>query len=165
MAAIGLSTALDAAAQSESGSAAIAGVVRDEAGELVPGVAIAARHADTARLHSTVTDAAGGFTLAAMPVGHYTVEASLAGFNTARHEQVLLTVGGTTSLAITLGPAGLAETVTVTASSPTLDRESTAIGTALGQRAITDLPIRGRNFAEFAQLSPMVLQEGIAAAS
>src|SRR5262245_51546124 len=85
------------AGQSESGSAAITGVVRDEAGELVPGVAITARHADTGSTRITVTDAAGRFTLTAIGVGSYTIDAVLAGFATARMEGVVLSVGRTVS--------------------------------------------------------------------
>src|SRR5262245_46006815 len=100
-------TASSEAGQSESGGAAVTGVVRDEAGEAVPGVAVTARHAETGAVRTAVTDAAGRFTLAAMAVGPYTLDAALTGFATARHEQVVLSVGRTVSLGIVLRVGGV----------------------------------------------------------
>src|SRR5262245_59033510 len=134
-----------ASAQSESGGSALNGVVRDESGDVVPGVAISARHVDTGAVRTTLTDGGGRFSLLAMPVGPYTLDAALSGFVTTRQEGVVLSVGRTTSLALVLRAGGVAESVTVTSPSATLDQEGTAVGTALDQRAITDLPIRGRN--------------------
>lgn len=150
----------EVAAQSESGSAALSGVATDNTNAVVPGLLVTARHLDTGAVRTAVTDTTGRFLLLAMPVGPYGVEAVLSGFATVLYERVVLTVGSTTSLDISLTAAGVTENVTVTAEGRTLDRTGTAIGTVIAQRSITDLPIRGRNFAEFAQLSPMVLQEG-----
>ncbi len=146
-------------AQSESGSAAIAGVARDDQGAVVPGVTVTARHMDTGAVRVVVTDEAGRFMLPGMPVGRYVVEVTLAGFATVRYEGVLLTVGGTERLSPALAPATVEEVVTVAAAIGGLDRTDTATGTAIDERAISDLPMRGRNFAEFAQLSPAVVQE------
>lgn len=146
-------------AQSESGSAAITGTARDEQGGIVPGVSVTARHMATGAVRSVLTDEAGRFTLPAMPVGPYVVEVMLAGFSTLRYEGVVLSVGGTERLSPTLTPASVSETVTVLAAAGGLNRTDTATGTAIDQRAIADLPMRGRNFAEFAQLSPGVVQE------
>jgi len=148
------------AAQSESGSAAITGVARDDQGAVVPGVTVSARHMDTGAVRVVVTDEAGRFTLPGMPVGRYVVEVTLPGFTTVRYEGVLLTVGGTERLSPAMTPATVQETITVAATIGGLDRTDTASGTAIDERAISDLPMRGRNFAEFAQLSPAVVQEG-----
>jgi hypothetical protein len=71
---------------------------------------------------------------------------------------VQLAVGETESLALTLTPGAVTESVFVTASS-LLDRVGTAASTSISERAIEDLPVRGRNFTEFVQLSPAVVQE------
>src|SRR5262245_1711541 len=82
-------------AQSESGSATIVGVARDQSGAVVPGATITARHAGTQAARVVVTDAEGRFALPALPVGTYSVDAVLQGFQTVRLDRVDLTVGET----------------------------------------------------------------------
>ncbi|MEO6236103.1 MAG: TonB-dependent receptor [Vicinamibacterales bacterium] len=146
-------------AQSESGSAAIAGTARDPTGDVVPGVTLTARHVQTGAARTVVTDTAGRFNLPAMPVGPYVVEATLQGFATIRYEGIVLSVGETERLSLALTPAGVSELVTVTADVARIDRAEGATGTIISERAIADLPLRGRNFTEFVQLSPTVVQE------
>lgn len=145
--------------QSESGSPAITGTARDPGGDVVPGVAVTARHVQTGVARTVITDGAGRFTLAAMPVGPYVVEATLQGFATVHYEDIVLSVGETERLALALTPAGVSEVVTVTAEAASIDRAEAATGTVISERAIADLPMRGRNFTEFVQLSPTVVQE------
>src|SRR4029453_18306956 len=142
----------------ESGSATIVGVTKDQSGAVVPGVTVTARHLATQAARTAVTDSTGRFALPALPVGVYAVEAALQGFQTVRIESVQLAVGETESLALTLTPGAVTESVFVTASSP-LDRVGTATSTSISEVAIEDLPVRGRNFTEFVQLSPAVGQE------
>ena len=101
-------------AQSESGSAAIAGIVLDPSGDPAPNVAVVARHIDTAAVRTAVTDAAGRFALVAMPVGSYVVDATLPGFATIHYDAVVLSVGETRRLAMALTVSGVVESVTVT---------------------------------------------------
>src|SRR5262245_11145985 len=145
-------------AQSESGSATIVGVARDQSGAVAPGVTVTARHVATQAARTVVADSAGRFALPALPVGTYTVEATLQGFQTVRIEGVQLGVGETESLSVTLVPGAVTESVSVTASTP-LDRVGTATSVSISERAIEDLPVRGRNFTEFVQLSPAIVQE------
>jgi len=146
-------------AQSESGGATITGTARDQDGGVVPGVTVSAQHVATGITRTVVTDGSGRFTLPALAVGEYIVEAMLQGFRATRYEGVVLTVGETESLSLTLTPGAVSESVTVTATVAPLDRTEGASSTVISERAIEDLPMRGRNFTEFVQLSPTVVQE------
>ena len=146
-------------AQSESGSAALEGSVRDGAGAVIPGASVTARSISTGTSRTTQTDASGRFAFPAIGVGEYTVEFMLAGFGTVRFDQVVLSVGETERLEATLSPAQVTETVTVVGEGATLDRAEAATATVIFSRAIEGLPTRGRNFAEFVQLTPAVVQE------
>jgi hypothetical protein len=148
-----------AAAQSESGSATIEGIARDTGGAVVPGVTVTARHVETGTIRTVTTDAAGRFSLPAMSVGRYQVDAEIMGFTAVRYENIVLTVGGTERLTMELKPAGVVEVVTVTADGAGADRANPASSSTIAQRAIEDLPVRGRNFTEFVQLTPTVVQE------
>src|SRR3989442_3357398 len=94
-----------------------------------------------------------------MRVGRYSVQASAPGFTTLQQEGVRITVGATETVNFTLKLGKISETVTVSAARPLLDKDETATSTVVGSRAVADLPIRGRDFTEFAQLTPAITQE------
>jgi hypothetical protein len=108
---------------------------------------------------TVLSDASGRYFASAMPVGTYWIEASAANFATVRREGVRLTVGATATINFNLHIANIDETITVSARPPLLDKDETATSTIVGARAVSDLPIRGRDFTEFAQLSPAITQE------
>ena len=147
------------AAQVEVGAAAVSGVVTDAHGAVIEGATVTLRHEATGYTRTATTDGAGAFRLTALPVGAYTVEARREGFAAARQEQLMLEVGSAGSIRLQLSVAGVSETVTVQAAAATLDTTSQATATTIPLTAIADLPVRGRNFAEFAQLSPAIVQE------
>src|SRR6185369_10571365 len=62
----------------------------------------------------------------------------------------------TINFSMTVAPVD--ETITVPAKL-LLDRDETATSVTVGSRAVSDLPIRGRDFTEFVQLSPAITQE------
>src|SRR5207249_10613763 len=61
----------------------ILGTVSDASGAVVPGATITATHLDTGAVRTAVSDSAGGYLLAALPIGSYKVRAELQGFKTA----------------------------------------------------------------------------------
>ncbi len=146
-------------AQSESGSGTLTGIVRDASGAVVAGATVTARHTPTDTVRTATTDGAGRFRLPALPVGPYVVEATTQGFQLTKYEGINLTVGKTESISLTLTPGAVTESVTVTADTTPPDLTAGATSTVISQRDIEELPVRGRNFAEFVQLSPSVLQE------
>lgn len=149
-----------AQAQSGIGTGALDGVVVDTDRAAVPGASVLVRDAATGLTREAVTDTQGRFALPALPPGSYALETSLPGFATVRRDGLSVTVGATVSLTLTLAPAGVAETVAVTARVSTLDVKGAATASLVSERAVQDLPVRGRNFAEFVQLTPGVVQEG-----
>lgn len=74
--------------------------------------------------------------------------------------KAVLKVGETTPVEIVLAPQGASAHVNVTPdSAETLDTETQSTGSLISPRLVSDLPIRGRNFTEFVQLTPAVVQE------
>lgn len=146
-------------AQSEAGSAAIEGTVTDATNAVVPGATIAVRNLETGLTRTVTSDTRGNFTVPVLPVGRYEVAVTLTGFGTAKRTNIQLSVGETTAVNFSLAAAGVNEQTTVNASADTLDPEESATGTTIAPRAVQDLPIRGRNFTDFVQLTPGVVQE------
>jgi hypothetical protein len=148
-----------ASAQSGSGVAAIEGTVTDPDNRPMPGAVVLIVNAATGYERAVFTDARGRYFSASMPVGTYSVQASAPGFTTVQQAGARLTVGATETVNLTLKLGKISETVTVSAARPLLDKDETATSTIVGSRAVADLPIRGRDFTEFAQLTPAIMQE------
>src|SRR5262245_45054973 len=84
-----------AAAQSESGGAAIQGTVLDPSGNAVSGATVKIVNLNTSYTRRLTSDSIGRFQALAMPVGSYTMEISAAGFAALRLQNVQLEVGQT----------------------------------------------------------------------
>jgi Carboxypeptidase regulatory-like domain len=148
-----------ARAQSESGNAAIEGVVLDSNGATVANAAITIQNVETGLERTASTGSNGRFNVSVLPVGRYTVKVEAKGFGTVEHDEVSLRVGQAPTLDFTLKPAAPEETVRVTPDPEGLDKQEGATSSLITPRTVESLPVRGRNFAEFAQLTPSVVQE------
>lgn len=82
---------------------------------------------------SQVSDAQGEAHFLNLPVGLYSIKATLSGFNTFTNNTVQVATGAATPLLIKLGVAGTAETINVTAATPIIDvkRETTTTNVTL----------------------------------
>jgi len=148
-----------AAAQSGSGVAAVQGTITDPEGRVIAGAIVVVVNVDTGYERTVSSDARGRYFTSGMPVGRYTAVASAASFERARVEGIRLEVGATETVDFALKIAKVTETVTVTSEVPVLDKAETASSTVVGARAVSQLPIRGRDFTEFVQLTPGITQE------
>ena len=125
---------------------AIEGVVRDPTGAVLPGVAVEARNRSGATA-TAVTDAQGAYRFPALPVGTYTIVATLAGFNTAERADILLTIGQQLRADLVMTVGSLAETVSVTAESPIVDIKKNAVSTTITAEVLDLIP-KGRDFLD-----------------
>jgi len=140
-----------AGAQTAGGG--LAGRVVDEKKEVLPGVTVVGADKATGFSRTTVSGSDGAFRLSGLPVGVYTVTAELNGYATVTVAEVKVSVATERALEITMTPAKLAETITVVDEAP-LVQTSPAIGTAVSQRELENLPLNGRQFANLATLAP-----------
>ena len=145
-------------AQVEQGT--ITGTVVDKSGGVVPGARVVATHVDTKVSRDTVSNASGNYTIPYLRAGTYEVSAELMGFTTARVEGVVVSVGSTASVNLTLAPAGLTENVTVTAAAPHLESQNATLANVVTGRQIQQLPMVGRNPVPLVVLAPGVQDRG-----
>ncbi len=146
-------------AQSESGSAAMEGLIVDSNGAVVAGATVKIRNVDTGLERTASTNSRGRFNAPVLPVGRYIVRADATGFAPGVNDDVRLIVGETATVNLIIAPTSVREEVTITSDAETLDTEAPATSSTIPSRAVSDLPIRGRNFTEFVQLTPAVEQE------
>src|SRR4029453_10658918 len=101
---------------------AIAGVVRDATGAVLPGVTIeAASPALIEKVRTAITDAQGNYKIVELRPGSYSVTFTLPGFATVKREGIELTTGFTAAVNAEMRVGSLEETVTVTSASPVVD--------------------------------------------
>ena len=153
MFALSLAVAAPSAAQS---LASVQGFVTDDTGASLPGVTVALVDLARGQRRAAVTNREGFFALRAVPGGEYDLEASLAGFRTARRESVRLLVGQNLELDLRLGLAAVEETVVVTGEAPLLEVGRSGAAGYVNEEEIANLPISGRDFVRFALLKPTV---------
>ena len=103
---------------------------------------------------TTVTSPSGGFQFAAMPVGTYTVTASLDGFQTQAAEDVRVAIGGVATVDFSM-PEAFSDEITVIAETPIVDVASPSFDAAYDADTIKDLPTRG-NFYDTLAVFPGV---------
>ena len=144
------------AAQSQITTGVIEGTVVDSSGAVLPGVDVEIRNVETNLVRTLVSDDAGRFAALQLPPGRYTAKYTLSGFATLVQENVVVTVGETVRLAPAMKLSNLAETVTVSAESPTIDTARTAAASTLDQTTIETTPILGRKFEDLLTLTPGV---------
>jgi hypothetical protein len=134
-------------------TAQISGTVRDDSGGVLPGVDVTVTQTATGFTRSTVTDSAGGYVLTNLPIGPYRFQASLSGFKTFEQTGIVLQVGSSPTLNVTLGLGQLSETVSVQAAAPLVDTQRSGIGQVIENARIMDLPLNGRNPTDLIELA------------
>ena len=136
----------------------LSGTVMDETGAALPGATVTVTHLGSGLTRVVVSDSSGRYRAPLLPVGPYRIQAELAGFATLTREGVVVTVGSAPIIDLTLPLASVTEAITVTADTPVVQTSRAVTSTTLNQEAISTLPINGRDFRNFALLSPSVQQ-------
>jgi outer membrane receptor protein involved in Fe transport len=143
-----------ASAQQSTGT--IAGRMVDDQGAAVPGVTVTGRNTETGFTRTSVSDAEGSYRLTALPVGTYDLTAELQGFSRIENKGIVLSVGQTLEVSMTLKVASLQESVTVTGETPLIESRSSSVGGVVDIGRIESLPLNGRQFANLAATIPGV---------
>ncbi len=153
--ALGLSM-LAGPALAQTSSAELSGVLRDESGAAVPEAKLTARNVDTGFALTATTGATGRYRIPNLPPGRYEVRAEAGGFSPLVRTGIELTIGQRAALDLVLKLSGLAEVVTVSGEGPIVEITRTEASQIIEGRRIAELPINGRQFTEFALLTPSV---------
>ena len=142
-------------ASGQVGTGSIIGQVTDESGAVLPGVTVIASSPALQLQHlSGVTDERGEYRLTPLPIGTYTVEYQLQGFQTIRREGVRLPLDFTARLDVALKVGALEETVTVSGAAPVVDVQSTATRTQIAREALETIPRGSDGYIGLMQQAP-----------
>ena len=148
-------------AQSAS-TGAIAGVVRDATGAVLPGVTVeAASPALIEKVRAVVTDDQGNYKIVNLRPGVYSMIFTLPGFSTFKREGLELTTAFTAAINAELKVGALEETVTVTGASPVVDVQNVRQQTIFRKEQQEALPL-GRSVSQWSTVVPGAVINNIA---
>ena len=145
-----------ATAQATISFALLNGTVTDEAGRTIAKATVTVRSLDTNQTFTAVSSDTGFYAVPGLPPGRYELAVSSAGFGKYTRTGVELTVGQTATLNVSLKVAGVKEEVVVSTEAPAVETTRSEVSQVIDAKQITDLPISGRLFTDFALLTPSV---------
>src|SRR5437016_1233485 len=124
----------------------IRGKVTDPSGSLIAGAQVSVKNTGTGLLRQATTGDDGGYVLAELPAGLYTVTVQSSGLSpTAQNVQVNVGLDTTANFDLTKLEKRQ-EQVDVTAEAPLVESTRDVLGEVVDQRLVTDLPLNGRDF-------------------
>jgi len=139
---------------SAQSTASIEGQVFDQNGAAIPHVKIVARSPAIGVERTVLSDDAGRYLLAALPVGDYTIEVSAAGFKKQVVETLRIEVARKITQDFQLEIGDVSEQVTVSSVNDGIERSTTSVGQVIDQRAVQEIPLNGRYFLDLGLLVP-----------
>jgi len=125
----------------QSNRGAIAGSILDSSGGAVVGAEVKATGVDTGTVYTTTSTETGGYHFPAVALGAYNIAVTAKGFKVAEAKGVVVQINVTASLDITLSPGNVTETLTVFADAPTIQTETSDIGTVINNKQVEQLPL------------------------
>src|SRR3954468_19172548 len=104
---------------------AIAGIVKDASGAILPGVNVeASSPVLIEKSRTVVTDGTGQYRIVDLKPGTYTVTFTLSGFSTVKRDGIEVSGAGVTTINADLRVGAVEETVTVTGTTPIVDTQT-----------------------------------------
>src|SRR5687768_13113578 len=136
---------------------ALVGTVTDSAGGVVPGAQVVAVNAGTRDTYETTTNTDGYYSIQFGRPGTYQMSVTIAGFQTFKATGVDVAGNQVVRTNAVMRVGAVTESVSVEATAVVLDTDSARISETIGERAISELPLNGRNVWSLASTTPGVL--------
>ena len=143
-----------ATASFAQGEASLQGVVSDSSGGAIPGVAIRVKNVETGAERNQVTDEAGHYEAASLPVGRYEVRAEKSGFRSEEKTGISLVLGQRETVDLVLQVGDVRQTVKVEAVPTTVAVTTEDVSGLVGERQVKELPLNGRSYDQLMTLNP-----------
>ena len=136
-----------------AGTGSIQGSVADSSGALLPDAAVTIVKTDTQVKHSAVSGHNGLYSFPNIDIGTYTLTVTAPGFKTYSQQNIILEVGSSISINVTM-TIGLSEQqVQVQANGVALQTEDTSFKQTIDQRTMNELPLNGRQVTSLITLA------------
>jgi len=132
------------------------GTIQDASGRAIVGASISLREVDTNRTYTAASNTSGFFVVPNLSPGNYELTVQNSGF--AKHVQtgIALTVGQAATIDVTLNVASVSEVISVTTEAQPVEPTRSESSQVIDSVHIEGLPTNGRQFVDFALLTPGV---------
>lgn len=145
-----------AAAQSSQ----ISGQVIDAQAAALTGVNLTLSRVETGEKRQAVSGGAGYFSFPLLAPGHYDLVAERDGFQSQRQAGIVVVTGNITAVNFTLQVGQVTQAISVEASVPLLQFESSAVGKAVENQTIVDMPLLDRRASQLQRLNGFEVGNG-----
>ena len=143
-------------AQETTGS--IVGTVKDSSGAVIPGATVTATTPSLVGVKSIQSDSKGYYHFSNLPPGPYTITVEAKGFSSRKQEGLVLEVGHTPTVDLSLAVGSANTVVDVTSANPQIDVTSVTTLTNVTSDVINFVP-RGTSFQSVIQFAPSARNE------
>ena len=127
------------------------------AASCVPGAQVVAVNAGTKDTYEATTNSEGYYHIPFVRPGKYEITITISSFQTFKTTGVEVGTNQVVRTNATLQVGGVTESVNVSAEAQVLDTDRATVSETIGQRAIVELPLSGRNVWSLASTTPGVL--------
>lgn len=146
----------NAVSQATVSFAQLNGTILDSGGRAVMGASISLRNLDNNQIFKGATNASGVYIVPNLTPGAYELTVQNSGFAKYVQTGIVLSVGQTATVDVSLKVASATEVVNVTTEAPPVEPTRTEISQVIDTAQIQELPTNGRRFVDFALLTPGV---------
>jgi len=135
-------------------NATILGTVTDPSGAVVPNVTISIAHSETGRVTVFTSNEAGQYVAPDIPIGHYSVKASVTGFKVAERVGIMLNQGDRIRVDFQLQLGTTAQSVSVEANPVAVQTDTGQVDSLVNGTQISELATNGRTLYSYVALTP-----------
>jgi hypothetical protein len=136
----------------------IRGTIQDPSGGAVAGAEVRLIQAATGAERTATSGADGVYTLPDLSVGTYRLEVTKSGFNKYVQTGIVLQVGVSPTINVSLTVGAVTQEVTVQAEAAMVETQSTGVGQVTASQEVQNLPLNGRQLTDLLTLSGAVGQ-------
>jgi hypothetical protein len=141
----------------QASTTSLVGRVTDANGAAIPNASVSAVSGATREIYSGTTNLEGSYSLHFVRIGTYAITATAPGFGTVVHQDVLVQVNQVVRVEFELPVGQVNEKVTVLAAPPPIATDDASVSEVLDERAVTEIPLNGRDVLREAALTPGVI--------
>jgi len=138
----------------------IVGTVTDPTGAAISAANVTLTNAGTAERRTAQTDSSGNYQFVNLVPGVYKVDIETTGFKHLTRERIQVEVQSAVRIDAALQVGDMGQVVDVTAETPLLQTETSALGQVVEARVVQQMPLNGRNVLNLVALVPGVVAQG-----
>ena len=145
---------------SQNNFGSIVGTVTDSSGAAVAGATVAVTNDATNERHNATTDASGGYQFLSLLPGNYKLDVEGTGFKHYLRDPIIVQVDQSPRANVTMEVGAVNQQVVVSSQAPIMQTETASLGQVVAGKAVTNIPLNGRNVLALVALVPGVVPQG-----